>query len=172
MYFYRARYYDPQVGRFISKDPIGFAGGDVVLYGYVQNNPVNFVDPSGNVTLLGGGVGMRGHFALFGASVSRGGVAGSDGCRCEYVTVCGRIGPGLVYLGGGLEGSGGLSSKGTRDLGGWSVGGGADIGWGPSAGVNAATTNGTTSTVNGSAGLGWGASSGVDFCYTVLECGK
>ena len=35
MYFYRARYYDPKVGRFVTKDPIGFAGGDVNLYDYV-----------------------------------------------------------------------------------------------------------------------------------------
>ena len=35
MYFYRARYYDPKFGRFITKDPIGFAGGDVNLYAYV-----------------------------------------------------------------------------------------------------------------------------------------
>lgn len=47
LYYYRARYYDPMAGRFISKDPIGFAGGDVNLYGYVQNNPVNLIDPSG-----------------------------------------------------------------------------------------------------------------------------
>jgi RHS repeat-associated protein len=47
LYYYRARYYDPMEGRFISKDPIGFAGGDVNLYGYVQSNPVNLVDPSG-----------------------------------------------------------------------------------------------------------------------------
>ncbi|MFP3984111.1 MAG: phospholipase A2 [Desulfurivibrionaceae bacterium] len=47
LYFYRARYYDPQLGRFISKDPIGFEGGDFNLYGYVQNNPVNLVDPTG-----------------------------------------------------------------------------------------------------------------------------
>ncbi|MFZ6028030.1 MAG: RHS repeat-associated core domain-containing protein, partial [Chloroflexota bacterium] len=53
LYFYRARYYDPQVGRFISKDPIGFNGGDVVLYGYVQNNPVNFVDPEGLQKIYG-----------------------------------------------------------------------------------------------------------------------
>ncbi|MEN6318470.1 MAG: RHS repeat-associated core domain-containing protein [Syntrophaceae bacterium] len=33
MYFYRARYYDPKAGRFITKDPISFAGGDVNLYG-------------------------------------------------------------------------------------------------------------------------------------------
>jgi len=43
----RARFYDPQIGRFISEDPIGFAGGDVNLYGYVGNNPVNFSDPFG-----------------------------------------------------------------------------------------------------------------------------
>ena len=34
-------------GRFISRDPISFAGGDVNLYGYVQNNPVNWIDPWG-----------------------------------------------------------------------------------------------------------------------------
>lgn len=47
LYYYRARYYDPMEGRFISQDPIGFARGDVNLYGYVENNPVNWVDPWG-----------------------------------------------------------------------------------------------------------------------------
>ncbi len=47
LYYYRARYYDPKTGRFISKDPIGFAGGDANLYGYVGENPVNFKDPLG-----------------------------------------------------------------------------------------------------------------------------
>jgi RHS repeat-associated protein len=45
--YYRARFYDPQIGRFISEDPIGFNGGDINLYGYVWNNPQSFVDPSG-----------------------------------------------------------------------------------------------------------------------------
>ncbi|MCK9506776.1 MAG: RHS repeat-associated core domain-containing protein, partial [Porticoccaceae bacterium] len=47
LYFYRARYYDPMEGRFISKDPLGFAAGDVNLFGYVQNNPENWIDPLG-----------------------------------------------------------------------------------------------------------------------------
>jgi len=47
LYYMRARYYDAETGRFISEDPIGFGGGDVNLYAYVGNNPVNFVDPLG-----------------------------------------------------------------------------------------------------------------------------
>ncbi len=46
MYFYRARYYDPKVGRFVTKDPIGFAGG-INYYVYVGNNPVKYLDPLG-----------------------------------------------------------------------------------------------------------------------------
>jgi RHS repeat-associated protein len=47
LYYYRARYYDPMEGRFISRDPIGFAGGDVNLYAYVGNRPINWIDPWG-----------------------------------------------------------------------------------------------------------------------------
>jgi RHS repeat-associated protein len=47
LYYYRARYYDPKAGRFISKDPIGFGGGDVNLFRYVGNDPGNWVDPNG-----------------------------------------------------------------------------------------------------------------------------
>lgn len=46
LYYYRARYYDPQAGRFISQDPTGIAGG-INQYGYVAGNPVNAVDFSG-----------------------------------------------------------------------------------------------------------------------------
>jgi RHS repeat-associated protein len=47
LYYYRARWYDPSTGRFISEDPIGFQGG-INLYAYVGNNPLNANDPSGN----------------------------------------------------------------------------------------------------------------------------
>jgi len=41
------RWYDSQTGRWISQDPIGFAGGDANLYRYVGNSPTNATDPSG-----------------------------------------------------------------------------------------------------------------------------
>jgi len=44
--YYRARYYDPMAGRFISEDPINFDGG-VNFYSYVLNDPVLFNDPMG-----------------------------------------------------------------------------------------------------------------------------
>ncbi|MBN8540431.1 MAG: RHS repeat-associated core domain-containing protein [Deltaproteobacteria bacterium] len=40
-----ARDYDSEVGRWLSKDPILFAGGDTNLYGYVGNEPINSIDP-------------------------------------------------------------------------------------------------------------------------------
>jgi RHS repeat-associated protein len=46
-YNYRYRYYNPTLGRFMQPDPIGLAGGDLNLYRYVRNNPVNWVDLMG-----------------------------------------------------------------------------------------------------------------------------
>jgi len=47
LYYYRARYYDPGRGRFVSADPIGLGGGDISLYAFVANSPLNLIDPSG-----------------------------------------------------------------------------------------------------------------------------
>lgn len=41
------RHYDASVGRWLSKDPILFNGGDTNLYGYVMNDPINKIDPFG-----------------------------------------------------------------------------------------------------------------------------
>jgi uncharacterized protein RhaS with RHS repeats len=46
LYYYRARYYSPQFGRFISEDPIGLGGG-TNFYAYTRGNPVSRRDPLG-----------------------------------------------------------------------------------------------------------------------------
>src|SRR5262249_55221802 len=48
---YRARWYDPQQGRFLTEDPIGFAGG-LNLYQYVGNSPLNHTAPSSEVWFI------------------------------------------------------------------------------------------------------------------------
>jgi len=51
------RDYDAYTGKWTAKDPIGFAGGDSNLYGYVLGDPVGFVDPSGEFGIVGGIIG-------------------------------------------------------------------------------------------------------------------
>ncbi len=48
LYLLGHRYYDPNAGRFITRDPIGYDGG-INLYGYTGNNPVNRADPNGTI---------------------------------------------------------------------------------------------------------------------------
>ncbi|MDP9156022.1 MAG: RHS repeat-associated core domain-containing protein [Pseudomonadota bacterium] len=46
MYYYKARFYSPSLGRFLQTDPAGMKD-DLNLYAYVGNNPLNGVDPTG-----------------------------------------------------------------------------------------------------------------------------
>lgn len=51
LYFYRARYYDPVLKRFISEDPAGLRAG-LNKYRYVDNAPVNLTDPDGELPIV------------------------------------------------------------------------------------------------------------------------
>jgi RHS repeat-associated protein len=50
------RDYNPQTGRWTAKDPIGFAGGDTNFYGYVLNDPLNWIDAKGTYWAVAVGV--------------------------------------------------------------------------------------------------------------------
>ena len=82
-----ARDYDAQVGRWTVKDPIIFSGGDTNLFGYVLNDPINMIDPSGLLSLEGSGYGGIGSGGKL--SITRKGIS-----------VCAEVGLGL---GGGLS---------------------------------------------------------------------
>jgi RHS repeat-associated protein len=69
-----ARDYDPETGRFVSKDPLLFGGGQTNLYGYVLNDPINYIDPNGEKLTFGNataiGVGTVGVVAGIAAGLS------------------------------------------------------------------------------------------------------
>ena len=58
LYYYRARYYHPTLGRFLQTDPVGYAD-NMNMYAYVGNDPINSRDPSGMVAAAGTTVSKR-----------------------------------------------------------------------------------------------------------------
>lgn len=70
LYYARARIYAPAWGRFLQPDPIGYAGG-ANLYTYVDNDPLNAVDPLGLFTLQ---FGIAGGGTILGFVVPQGGI--------------------------------------------------------------------------------------------------
>ncbi len=126
LYYNRARYYSPLLQRFMSQDPIGFAGGDTNLYGYVWNNPTGFIDPrglwgvgaviggSGEIGLGGGGEGgtasagggvfFSGLNPSLGAFATAGAFARTGSFSAAFPNCPGKGGRAVgAFLGGGLN---------------------------------------------------------------------
>ena len=53
LYHLRARYLEPDTGRFISEDPMRWRGGDLNVYSYAANSPTNLIDPTGLMPVYG-----------------------------------------------------------------------------------------------------------------------
>jgi RHS repeat-associated protein len=95
-----ARDYNPAIGRWTGKDPIGFSGGDANLYGYVLNDPVNMKDPTGR-----GGFGWWvGASAEAGVVGIGGSIQGSAGGGIFWGGKCG-VNSGSWVSGGGFLGA-------------------------------------------------------------------
>jgi RHS repeat-associated protein len=95
LYHYRARYYNPQLQRFVSEDPIEFNGEDSNLYAYVWNRPLNFSDPEGKFGFVAGGI-AGGALAggVAGAVVS--GITAAAGTYADTGSVSAALADGLT----------------------------------------------------------------------------
>jgi len=191
------RDYDAFTGKWTAKDPIGFAGGDSNLYGYVLGNPVGFVDLNGlDPRLNGRGVpaAMGGDSNKYSPFSGNGGAGygggfmfrfGGVNAHIQYLTdgtkqtiICGRAGIGMHFAAGG-EASGSISqNKENEDCPSrectysWTLGGGGDLhfgdaGWGGSV-AGSSSGAGAIGDIPGM-GLGLGAEGGVDLCL-VITC--
>ena len=122
LYFYGARYMDPQLGRFITADSIVQAPYDpqsLNRYSYCRNNPINYVDPSGHkwswgnfwksllgafvgaiVTILTAGAGAPLWIAGMAGGMTGGAVTGGLQGGWQGVLIGGAIGGALGAFGG------------------------------------------------------------------------
>jgi RHS repeat-associated protein len=120
-----ARDYDAETGRWAAKDPLGFAGGDSNLYGYVIADPVNLTDPSGLLGLAdlpNVPQGVTDFYAGIGDNLLLGfgdelrsvfGVEGVDRCSGEY-SAGEWTGVGVSVVLGGVQG---IKAAGTKGVG-------------------------------------------------------
>ena len=109
LYYYRARYYSPELQRFISEDPIRFAGGDVNFFVYVGNSPLNAADPMGLKSAGYGGWEFQ--FILGYGEVTVSCCDGKKLHQLKYRKVCFGGGFTAGVSGGAVSGSQGASCK-------------------------------------------------------------
>jgi len=100
-YYYRMRYYNPDIGRFLQPDP-PYAYSSMGLYHYCWNNPINWVDPYG----------LQGFVGLGGSGTAGTGGGGTLGAQFVF-DLSGNTG---IFIHGGGGGYGGIAASGTFDV--------------------------------------------------------
>ncbi len=111
IYYNRARFYDPVLGRFTTEDPIGYAAGDWNRYSFAWNNPHNWNDPSGTAAV------DYVETALIGAASGAAAGAAGAGVACAFNTIASAlelpefsgniiaVEPGLCSVGAVIQGA-------------------------------------------------------------------
>ncbi len=189
--YYRARYYDVQVGRFISEDPIQFKGG-ANFYAYVRNNPISNTDPRGLDCESCPSGRWSGTGANWGGMIFVGAYSGvykvscwGRNLSCWIKVTCYGSGFGLggsvslesiwiwgAYSSAGLEGHNYGSAIGGGGVGIVATGGSiAPGGSQPGRGGQAKKPSSTSATYGGGVGLGGGVIFG-DCQTSVLRCSQ
>ncbi len=178
----RFRYYASNIGRYLSSDPSGLAGG-FNAFVYVAANPLRYVDPHGldvwepdqlpagdgfvNAGALAGGAFMLGAVGL---SIFSGIIVDTSGQVCAISQICGRFGFGL-FGGLGLAGTIGVSEGRLRS--GPARAGGLFIesGGGLTAGTSISfAREGAFNFGKGFGGVGGGFAAGIENCFIRIVC--
>jgi len=102
---YRARYYNPTTARFLSEDPVGFAGSGPNLYEYADGNPVQFRDPSGKYIWVLAGAAIGAGVNLTATIIQNGGLNGLTSQQLLAAGLGGAVAGGLGALAGPLGGT-------------------------------------------------------------------
>jgi RHS repeat-associated protein len=167
------RYYDPELGRYLTSDPIGLAGG-TNTFAYVVNNPLKHIDPKGLDIWTGTMINVSLNVLVVGGSISYGHIINqSTGERCFVRVLCGRGG---VGVGGGMgtrHTISGFSPLCGKNLDGFSfeLSGEMLPPGGPGAGGSVGGGSGVGVGVSGRPGIGIGFFLGIDVCkLEVLRC--
>lgn len=118
LYYYRARFYDPQLKRFLAEDPILLQGG-LNYHAYVLGDPANNIDPDGNIPLpvITGAIGAITGFggSIIGQLISNGGNFKCISWKNAFIAggvgaVAGALAPFLATSGAGAAGLGSASN--------------------------------------------------------------
>jgi RHS repeat-associated protein len=174
LHYNHFRYYDPEIGRYITSDPIGMLGG-FNTYSYVGLNPMSFIDPSGTVKATVT-LDLSGIVGPFGGSRSAGIAFDDEGNVCSIVTKCqtngeltGKRGSAGLFAGGGIGASisSGEFCSGQSQSEKDALSGGF---FGSLKGSVSRSENGDIKAGKGVVGFGFGASITTEQCTTVVRC--